>query len=404
MSPEKTAALLELEELLSQLFSQEELRRWASGHLPATVIDHLPGDIASLATLVHAIVRLSERHGLLTSNFFKELTQARTSRQIDIELVEALFSALSPAGSVPSPSVTGSIAPRRSRARIAAGMMTFASLAVLLLVAAVSFLTPQASENISSPHHPDPHPLTVTSDYGKPATIIESQQAGAVDKQGRGQERQGDALCESLMISEIAAAFNAQCAPMRGTREDERQRLDDFLADPAQVQILLQAFPHHIALLFPPDFQGHDRESSYAVTAFHIQGVRALLPRDYEYGIVLALANVPQEGGRKTKMQAAYDRLHSSVTAFREGLLDEETRVRYGAPPDYFLVDWEAPLDPSFFQSVYASSFVAWSDRSQKDFESRLEHYPQISPAERKVLFQSISRSVLLIFTTCGRR
>lgn len=86
---DRHAALLALEMFLSDAFTADELRHWATRHLPPRVTVHLPGEISSLATLVHVTVNLLDRQDLLDDGIFAALTEHRPARAADIEHLRA---------------------------------------------------------------------------------------------------------------------------------------------------------------------------------------------------------------------------------------------------------------------------------------------------------------------------
>ena len=85
---------LELNELLLSLFSADELRRFLCLNLGTEgreLVQALPGQTASAATIVYEAVQALERRGLIGDEFFDALVAERPRREGDIRRVQEGF-------------------------------------------------------------------------------------------------------------------------------------------------------------------------------------------------------------------------------------------------------------------------------------------------------------------------
>lgn len=88
VSPSRTKALVEL---LTSLFSADELRRFAA-FLPGTnVVAALPSGTASLETLAFEMVQALERRGQIGKGFFARLEEERPGRKVEITWMRAQY-------------------------------------------------------------------------------------------------------------------------------------------------------------------------------------------------------------------------------------------------------------------------------------------------------------------------
>lgn len=79
-SPKHDDARLALEQLCLELFQPDELRSWVHRHLSRDVVNALPGPSVSNTELIHAFVRVLERHALIdtvTTMLSQHLTEQR---------------------------------------------------------------------------------------------------------------------------------------------------------------------------------------------------------------------------------------------------------------------------------------------------------------------------------------
>jgi hypothetical protein len=101
-----------LSALLLRLYKPEELRAFARYRYPA-IEPSLPGETASGATLAYEFVYAMERHGLISTDMFRVLTEERPSYSDDIRAVARLWDAaqapVAPprTASPPAPMVSG---------------------------------------------------------------------------------------------------------------------------------------------------------------------------------------------------------------------------------------------------------------------------------------------------------
>lgn len=96
----------ELRELLTELFSESELRRWVAEGPDPDISSELPGTGASMADLVHGLIGILERRRLIDKVFFDRLRCERPRRQSEISRVEARWMGSEPLTEMRAPRKT----------------------------------------------------------------------------------------------------------------------------------------------------------------------------------------------------------------------------------------------------------------------------------------------------------
>jgi len=86
--PRKESAL---HGMLLDLFGAPELRRFVQFTYGPEITDSLPGQSASKSTLAFGVVDVLQRHGLIDTDFFERLLDARPGRRDDVERVRGLW-------------------------------------------------------------------------------------------------------------------------------------------------------------------------------------------------------------------------------------------------------------------------------------------------------------------------
>ena len=84
------AKMKKLEDLLSELFSADEFRRWIS-HTHSEIYNDLPGRNESSSALFHEAAGILKRRGLINANFFHSLKQDRDKKTEAIDAVAVLW-------------------------------------------------------------------------------------------------------------------------------------------------------------------------------------------------------------------------------------------------------------------------------------------------------------------------